>query len=104
MLRRTSLAVVTLRRARTALRDVAEFERPEDVVVSREYQRDHAEDRDVVALFAERVAGYKATATVVTPAAARLYWPEGCWTTVSAISSSQRASLRVFSPPCGVQR
>lgn len=59
-----------LRRARAALRDVPEYERPEDVTVPREYRVEHSEGRDLVALFAERVADYKATVTIVTPAAA----------------------------------
>jgi len=56
-----------LRRARAALRDVPEDERPEDMVVPREYRREHSGGVDLVGLFAERVADYKAAVTVVTP-------------------------------------
>ncbi|QMU69507.1 LUD domain-containing protein [Streptacidiphilus sp. P02-A3a] len=48
-----------LARIRSALADVPEQETPELVAVPRDYRRSHA-DEDVVALFAERVADYRA--------------------------------------------
>lgn len=50
---------VILARIRAALADVPEQETPEQVAVPRDYRRSHADD-DVVALFAERVADYRA--------------------------------------------
>ncbi|WP_426404993.1 LutC/YkgG family protein [Streptomyces sp. R-07] len=50
-----------LARIRAALADIPTDERPEDVRVPRAYRRSHVEPRqDVVALFAERVADYRA--------------------------------------------
>ncbi|WP_329427073.1 LutC/YkgG family protein [Streptomyces sp. NBC_01268] len=50
-----------LARIRAALADVPAEERPEDVPVPRAYRRSHVEPgQDVVALFAERVADYRA--------------------------------------------
>lgn len=49
-----------LARVRSALRDVPSAERPEDVEVTRAYVDSHATG-DVVDLFAERVADYRAT-------------------------------------------
>ena len=48
-----------LARVAAALRDVPSDERPEDVVVSREYRL--SEEGDVVAQFVERIAEYKTT-------------------------------------------
>lgn len=51
-----------LGRIREALADVPAAEAPDDVPVPRDYRRSHAGvDADVVALFAERVADYRAT-------------------------------------------
>ncbi|GAA2793025.1 LUD domain-containing protein [Kitasatospora paracochleata] len=53
-----------LGRIRTALADVPSGEAPEDVPVPRAYLRSHLEPgQDPVALFAERVADYRATVT-----------------------------------------
>ncbi|MFC5668454.1 lactate utilization protein C [Kitasatospora misakiensis] len=50
-----------LARIRAALADVPSEERPEDVPVPRDYRRSHtAPGEDTVALFAERVADYRA--------------------------------------------
>jgi L-lactate dehydrogenase complex protein LldG len=57
-----------LRRVRTALRDVPTTEGPDDVPVPRDYLRTHAEG-DLVELFAERVADYRATVVRVSPGA-----------------------------------
>ncbi|NGN64557.1 LUD domain-containing protein [Streptomyces sp. A7024] len=51
-----------LGRIRTALADVPASEQPDDVEVPRDYARSHA-GSDHVALFAERVADYRATVT-----------------------------------------
>jgi L-lactate dehydrogenase complex protein LldG len=56
-----------LQRIRTALADVPDGEAPEDVVVERAYRRSHA-DGDLVALFAERVADYRAHVVRATAA------------------------------------
>ncbi|MEY9967972.1 L-lactate dehydrogenase complex protein LldG [Streptacidiphilus sp. MAP12-16] len=58
-----------LGRIRDALADVPADEAPEDVQVPRDYRRSHAE-ADVVALFAERVADYRATVSRVSAAQA----------------------------------
>lgn len=51
-----------LRRVRAALRDVPAAERPDDVVVPREYRRADDEPRDaIVDRFTDRVREYKAT-------------------------------------------
>nr|WP_101383022.1 LUD domain-containing protein [Kitasatospora sp. GP30] len=56
-----------LARIRTALADVPAAERPQDVSVPRAYRRSHlAPGEDVIALFAERVADYRATVTRTT--------------------------------------
>ncbi|WP_224275051.1 LUD domain-containing protein [Streptomyces sp. LS1784] len=53
-----------LGRIRAALTDVPRGETPEDVPVPRNYRRSHVEPGgDCVALFAERVADYRATVT-----------------------------------------
>lgn len=53
-----------LARVRAALADVPSDETPGDVVVPRTYRRSHTEPgQDTVALFAERVADYRATVT-----------------------------------------
>ncbi|BFV55644.1 LUD domain-containing protein [Kitasatospora sp. CMC57] len=53
-----------LARVRAALADVPADETPEDVHVPRDYRRSHTEPgQDTVALFAERVADYRATVT-----------------------------------------
>ncbi|MEU8518899.1 LUD domain-containing protein [Streptomyces sp. NBC_01216] len=53
-----------LGRIRAALADVPSDETPDDVLVPRDYRRSHVRaDEDTVALFAERVADYRATAT-----------------------------------------
>jgi L-lactate dehydrogenase complex protein LldG len=57
-----------LARVRSALRDVPREERPEDVEVTRAYVDSHATG-DVVELFAERVADYRATVVRVAEAA-----------------------------------
>ncbi|MDH6134241.1 L-lactate dehydrogenase complex protein LldG [Kitasatospora sp. MAA4] len=57
-----------LARIRAALADVPDDERPESVPVPRDYLRSHAEG-DVVELFAERVADYRATVIRSTPQA-----------------------------------
>ncbi|MBF9073134.1 LutC/YkgG family protein [Streptacidiphilus fuscans] len=57
-----------LARIRAALADVPADETPEDVPVPRDYRRDHAEGSDIVALFAERVADYRADVTQVSAA------------------------------------
>ena len=54
-----------LARIRSALRDVPDGERPEDVEVTREYRDDHVSG-DVVDLFVERVEDYRATVTRVS--------------------------------------
>ncbi|MEY9938985.1 lactate utilization protein C [Streptacidiphilus sp. MAP5-3] len=56
-----------LQRIRTALADVPDSEAPEDVEVERAYRRSHA-DGDLVALFAERVADYRAHVVRATAA------------------------------------
>ncbi|MFC5666500.1 lactate utilization protein C [Kitasatospora misakiensis] len=53
-----------LGQVRTALRDVPTAERVEEASVPRGYRRSHA-DGPLVELFAERVADYRATVTVV---------------------------------------
>ncbi|MFJ8624972.1 lactate utilization protein C [Kitasatospora sp. NPDC093550] len=58
-----------LARIRAALADVPAEESPEDVPVPRDYRRRHTADgQDTVALFAERVADYRATVTRTDPA------------------------------------
>lgn len=58
-----------LGRIRSALTDVPRGETPEDVPVPRNYRRSHVEPGgDLVALFAERVADYRATVTRTDPA------------------------------------
>lgn len=53
-----------LGRIRAALADVPADERPDDVPVPRAYRRSHtAPGEDTVALFAERVADYRANVT-----------------------------------------
>ncbi len=59
-----------LRRVRVALVDVPADETPDDVPVPRDYRRSHVTG-DVVALFAERVADYRAT---VVRARVRATW------------------------------
>ena len=54
-----------LARIRAALADVPDGERPEAVPVPRDYTRDHA-GSDVVGLFVERVADYRATVVRTT--------------------------------------
>ena len=57
-----------LARIRDALADVPAEERPEDVPVVRDYRRSHLEPgQDPVALFAERVADYRATVHRAAP-------------------------------------
>ena len=53
-----------LGRIRTALADVPAGEQPEDVDVPRDYRRSHVDD-DVIGVFAERVADYRAQVTRV---------------------------------------
>ncbi|MFI5534042.1 lactate utilization protein C [Kitasatospora sp. NPDC051853] len=60
---------LVLDRIRAALADVPATERPEDVPVPREYRHSHA-DGDLVELFAERVADYRATVLRCSPAEA----------------------------------
>jgi L-lactate dehydrogenase complex protein LldG len=57
-----------LGRIRTALADVPDGETPGDVAVPRDYRRSHV-DGDVIELFIERVADYRATVTRVTAGA-----------------------------------
>ncbi|MER7757375.1 LUD domain-containing protein [Kitasatospora sp. NPDC097643] len=58
-----------LSRIRAALADVPRGETPEDVPVPRNYRRSHVEPGgDTLALFAERVADYRATVTRTDPA------------------------------------
>ncbi|MFF2148758.1 lactate utilization protein C [Kitasatospora sp. NPDC058190] len=58
-----------LARVRAALADVPADEAPEDLPVPRDYRRGHtAPGQDIVALFAERVADYRATVTRTDPA------------------------------------
>ncbi|MET8540761.1 lactate utilization protein C [Kitasatospora sp. NPDC004799] len=58
-----------LGRIRAALADVPRGESPEDVPVPKDYRRSHVEPGgDRVALFAERVADYRATVTRTDPA------------------------------------
>ncbi|MER7757906.1 lactate utilization protein C [Kitasatospora sp. NPDC097643] len=58
-----------LARIRAALADVPRGETPEDVPVPRDYRRGHTADgEDTLALFAERVADYRATVTRTDPA------------------------------------
>ncbi len=58
-----------LARIRAALTDVPANETPDDVPVPRDYRRSHTEPgHDTVALFAERVADYRATVTRTNPA------------------------------------
>ncbi|KQV16667.1 lactate utilization protein C [Kitasatospora sp. Root107] len=53
-----------LARIRAALADVPSEEQPQDVPVPRDYRRSHTHPgQDTVALFAERVADYRATVT-----------------------------------------
>jgi L-lactate dehydrogenase complex protein LldG len=59
-----------LARIRSALNDVPEHEQPEHVAVPQEYLRSHADTTDTVALFAERVADYRARVLRVTRAEA----------------------------------
>ncbi|MFF9854184.1 LutC/YkgG family protein [Streptomyces litmocidini] len=64
-----SSRATVLARIRAALADIPAEERPEDVPVPRAYRRSHVEPgQDVVALFAERVADYRATVTITDPA------------------------------------
>ncbi|MFI6154792.1 lactate utilization protein C [Kitasatospora sp. NPDC051170] len=57
-----------LARIRAALADVPAEEHPHDVPVPRDYRRSHVEPgQDAVALFAERVADYRATVTRTGP-------------------------------------
>jgi L-lactate dehydrogenase complex protein LldG len=58
-----------LQRIRTALQDVPASERPADVPVPRGYHRSHANSDlvDLVDLFAERAADYRATVTRAHP-------------------------------------
>ncbi|MEZ0070157.1 L-lactate dehydrogenase complex protein LldG [Streptacidiphilus sp. MAP12-20] len=56
-----------LERIRTALADVPDAETPEHIEVDRAYRRSHAEG-DLVELFAERVADYRAHVVQATPA------------------------------------
>jgi L-lactate dehydrogenase complex protein LldG len=58
-----------LRRIRTALADVPPSESPDDVEAPRAYERSLPSDVDVLHLFAERVADYRATVHRVGPAA-----------------------------------
>jgi L-lactate dehydrogenase complex protein LldG len=60
---------LVLQRIRAALADVPGTETPADVAVPRGYRRSHAET-DLVELFAERVADYRATVTRVKAAEA----------------------------------
>jgi L-lactate dehydrogenase complex protein LldG len=55
-----------LARVRSALADVPLSESPVDVEVPRDYRRSHA-DGDIVSLFDERVADYRATVVRVPP-------------------------------------
>ncbi|MFD5462623.1 lactate utilization protein C [Kitasatospora sp. NPDC127059] len=57
-----------LGRIRAALADVPAEEGPEDLPVPRDYRRGHADGEDLVALFAERVADYRATVVRTDPA------------------------------------
>ncbi|MFJ8044136.1 lactate utilization protein C [Kitasatospora sp. NPDC096147] len=57
---------LVLERIRAALADVPPGETPKDVPVPRDYRRSHA-DGDLVELFAERVADYRATVLRCTP-------------------------------------
>ncbi|MER7769097.1 lactate utilization protein C [Kitasatospora sp. NPDC096140] len=58
-----------LARIRAALADVPADEGPDDLPVPRSYRRGHtAPGQDLVALFAERVADYRATVTRTRPA------------------------------------
>ena len=61
---------VVLARIGAALGDIAPEERPEQVAVPRDYRRSHA-DGDVLELFAERVADYRARVLRVGPDRAR---------------------------------
>jgi L-lactate dehydrogenase complex protein LldG len=61
---------VILERIAAALADVPPQERPESVAVPRDYRRSHAEG-DLVELFAERVADYRARVLRVGPADVR---------------------------------
>ena len=58
----TNDRTLILDRIRRALRDIPEGEAPADVPVPREYRRSHATG-DLVALFAERAADYRADVT-----------------------------------------
>lgn len=60
-----------LGRIRAALADVPADETPEHVPVARDYRHSHVEKDDAVALFAERVADYRAQVTRVDAATAR---------------------------------
>ncbi|MFJ1709766.1 lactate utilization protein C [Kitasatospora sp. NPDC088346] len=61
---------IILRRIRDALADVPADETSEHLPAPRDYRRSHAED-DTRALFAERVADYRAHVVTATPDAAR---------------------------------
>ncbi|WP_031066135.1 LutC/YkgG family protein [Streptomyces sp. NRRL WC-3742] len=64
-----SSRAAVLARIRAALADVPADELPNDVPVPRNYRRSHVEPgQDAVALFAERVADYRATVTRTDPA------------------------------------
>ncbi|MEU8516856.1 LUD domain-containing protein [Kitasatospora sp. NPDC048722] len=65
----TSTREAVLARIRAALADVPADEGPDDVPVPRDYRRGHtAPGEDLTALFAERVADYRATVTRTGPA------------------------------------
>jgi L-lactate dehydrogenase complex protein LldG len=64
-----------LGRTRAALADVPADESPEGVPVPRGYHRSHADASEMVALFAERVADYRADVTQVTAAEATVDRP-----------------------------
>ncbi|MFE3500201.1 lactate utilization protein C [Kitasatospora sp. NPDC059160] len=65
----TTTREAVLGRVRAALADVPTDEGPQDVPVPRDYRRGHTADgQDLVALFAERVADYRATVTRTAPA------------------------------------
>ncbi|MFD4661126.1 lactate utilization protein C [Kitasatospora sp. NPDC058444] len=66
----TSSREAVLGRIRAALTDVPADEAPADVPVPRDYRRSHTRPgENTVALFAERVADYRATVTRTDPAA-----------------------------------
>ncbi len=61
-----------LARVRSALADVPAQETPDDVPIPRAYRRSHVEPgEDTIALFAERVADYRAAVTRTDPAGLR---------------------------------